>query len=105
MAEARPMFFYKDIQDAKSGNYNELAARLRKRARIFVIVSCAIIVLFSISAIHSFTIYLSTSLTSSLVNAILWIVLIIFQALLMLNYHSKLRRVAGWFSKQETATS
>lgn len=105
LAEVRPLFFYKDIQDAKNGNYKELVVRLRKRARFLLMATIPIIVFFFISSVHAYTMYLNTSKTSSLVNAILWIVIIIGQTLLTLNYTSKLRRIATWFSSRVVTKS
>jgi hypothetical protein len=96
-AEGKPFFLYQDFQDAKAGKYEEIASRLEKRFRILVVTFTICIVFFSISSIHSFIIYLNTSLISSLVNSILWLFIVIAQTLLLLNYRTKIKRVSNWF--------
>lgn len=96
-AEGKPFFLYQDFQDAKAGKYDEIASRLEKRLRILVVTFSICIVFFSISSIHSFIIYLNTSLTSSMVNSILWLFLVIAQTLLLLTSRTRIKRLSKWF--------
>jgi hypothetical protein len=100
LKKIKPLAFYQDFQDVKSGRFATAGHRIKKRARIVISVLFLGSLTFMINGFFHFIKYFETGTTSTLINGIMWIVLTLLSLFLALNSYRNMSAVGKWLIKK-----
>lgn len=94
MAQARPLFSYKDASEVRDGKYDIVGRRIKKRAVIILIVSVICAIIFLLNGFFNLFTYFEQSRIFDLILSILWIFVGLLSAYQGLTFSGRLKSIS-----------